>query len=91
MGILIFTARKRSLGLDNIFTRICLSTGEGVLPDRDPPEPTLNRDTPDRDPPGQRPPGQRPLYGKEQAVRILLECILAIISKWAPLSDDLFM
>ena len=32
---------------------------------------------PDRRPPGQRPPRQRPpLYGKEQAVRILLEYIL---------------
>ena len=39
--------------------------------DRDPPD----RDPLDRDPPGQRPLcGQRhPLYGKERAVRILLE------------------
>ena len=52
--------------------------------DRDP----LDRDPLEKDPavqrpPGQRPPGQRPLpplYGKERAVRILLECILVFLS-----------
>ena len=44
---------------------------------------------PDRDLPGQRPPpwtetpslDRDPLYGKERAVRILLECILVIVYK----------
>ena len=56
---IIFTARKRSLGQDNIITGVCLSTGEEV---------SLT------DSPGQRPPP----YGKERAVRILLECILVL-------------
>ena len=33
----LFTARKRSLGQDNIFTAVCVSKGGGGLPDRDPP------------------------------------------------------
>ena len=34
---------------------------------------------PDRDPPGRDPLDKDPLYGKERAVRILLECILVTI------------
>ena len=54
---------------------------EGALPDKDPPgqrppkqRPPPNGETPlDRPPPRQRP---LPLYGKERAVRILLESTL---------------
>ena len=51
MVLVIFTARKRSLGQGNVFTHVCHSVrkGEGVsvcLPDRDP----LDRDPLDRDP-----------------------------------------
>ena len=36
LKVSIFTACKRSLGQGNIFTGICLSTGGGGLPGRDP-------------------------------------------------------
>ena len=70
--IYVITTHKRSLGQGNIFTGVCLSTGGGDLPDRDPPDrDPLNRDPPwtetplvrdilDRDTPGQTPSGQRP-------------------------------
>ena len=61
-----FTARKRSLGQGNVFRSVCLSTG-GLCPGGSRPHP----------PPRQRPP---PCYGKENAVRILLECILFIFT-----------
>ena len=41
-------------------------------------ETPLDRDPLDRDSPEQRPP---PLYGKERAVRILLECILVLVKQ----------
>ena len=36
--LVIFTARKRSLGQGNIVTSVCLPTGGGGLPDRGPPD-----------------------------------------------------
>ena len=67
----IFTARKVSLGQGNILIGVCLSTGgEGgvsircyLLSRRGLCRGGLSKETP-------------PRYGKEQAVRILLECIL---------------
>ena len=77
---------KQSFGQGNIFTGVYLSTRgvsvQGGFPDRDPWQRPSRQRAPqdtalDRDSPGQRPPVQRPhLYGKERAVRILLECIL---------------
>ena len=64
--LVIFTARKRSLGQGNIVTSVCLSTAGGGLPDRGPL---------DRDPPRT----QTPPDGKERAVRGLLECILVFL------------
>ena len=57
----IFTTRKRSLGQGNVFTGVCQSfCSQGEGVSVW----------------GVDPPGQRPPYGKERAVRILLECIL---------------
>ena len=93
MSCSFITARKRSVGQGNIFTGICLSTGGGGLldRDRDPPdrdhrtetpwtETPLDKDPLDRDPRTETSSLDRdPPYGKERAVRILLECILVLL------------
>ena len=66
----IFTARKRSLGQGNVFTRMCHSVhrgkgvsvaGEGSILGRPPPQTEITQ------------------YSKERAVHILLECFLLIL------------
>ena len=96
--VLIFTIRKRSFGQGNVFYTCLLFCSQGRLCqgvleslDIDPPRKTS----------GQTPPGQTPFwtetlpwaetprtktpYGKERAVRILLECILVLAYFWKTL------
>ena len=94
--IQLFTARKWSLGQGNVFTGVCLSTQEGGLCPRGGGL-CLGKSLSGRHP-WQRPLGQRSLwtetpqtetpqtetklYGKEPAVRILLECILVLLESF---------
>ena len=76
MSKCLFTAHKRSLWQGNIFTSVCPQR-EGVFLTETPP---LRTETPRQRPSRQRPPWiETPLYGKEQAVHILLECILVTL------------
>ena len=73
------TIRKRSLGQGNVFTYVCHSvhSGDGVSFQGVSLIETPCTETPWTESPRQRRPGQRPPpYSKEQAVHILLECIL---------------
>ena len=84
--VVIFTARKRSLGQGNIFTQfVILFTGGGVCLSACLDTTTPREQTPPRaDPPWSRPPPAQSMLGdtvNARTVRILLECnLVAVIS-----------
>ena len=81
LSVILFTGGRRGFPWQRLPHRTGISKGRDP-PDRDPHPWTEN--PPDRDPLGR---DSSPLYGKERAVRTLLECILVILLlKWITFS-----